>query len=97
MAERAGFEVECPSCGHAFVAARPERPFRHVTRESVARVPPDVRTTPRNPSPQRRSCEHCGADYFPARNTRQPRFCSRSCARRNYLARKHGFVGTYDG
>jgi hypothetical protein len=88
-----GFEVECPCCRAIFEARRPERPFRRATPQSTAPVPPDVRVPPKHRADRIISCAHCGSQFRPARGTRDPRFCSRSCARRAKLAALHGFRG----
>lgn len=90
--ERAGFAVNCPECGTEHLAVRPVLPFRHATPDSVF-GPPTYRPEPKRVDARRICrCEHCESEYRPARNTRNPRFCSKSCARRYTLARKHGFV-----
>lgn len=90
--DRGGFDVSCPECHTGFVAVRPERPFRHATPSSVV-GPPTVRPEPKRVDERRICrCEHCGNDFHPARGSKNPRFCSKSCARRNVLARKHGFL-----
>jgi endogenous inhibitor of DNA gyrase (YacG/DUF329 family) len=91
MSDRGGFEVVCPTCGDEFVAYRPERLFRQATPESTAPVPPDLRTPPKHHALRIVTCAHCCSQFRPARGTRNPRFCSKSCARRAKLADLHGF------
>jgi hypothetical protein len=85
--------VTCPVCHAEFVAIRPERPFRHATPASTAPEPPDVRVPPKHHALRIVTCFHCDSQFRPARGTRDPRYCSKSCARRAKLAAVHGFKG----
>lgn len=67
------------------------RPFRTATLESVFGAP-NVRTPPQRASSITVTCGHCGDEFHPARGTKHPRYCTRSCARRAKLAAKHGFT-----
>lgn len=86
----------CPRCKVALELQGGElraipRPFRTATLESIF-APPDVRRGPAHPSSTLATCEHCDDPYWPARGSRRPRYCSKSCARRAVIARKHGFT-----